>query len=472
VALLWLSAAWVLLSCVPALAHANLVGASPPPGSKPSAPPERVELRFSEPVDAGFQPLVVRDADGNRVDENDARMDPEDARVVLADLEELREGAYTVKWRVTSIDGHVVEGRYGFAVSDGAGQGPDAARGSDAHGAAGPRSEDGAVHTGREPEARGAHGGHSEHFGRASTGRREPTAGDPAAGDPAAGTAHGVALAATALLAGLAPFAALVWLPASRAVGPGRDAIRPFGIVAWVLFCMLAVAGVCELSAYAMRASGEPLSVVLFRVALLDSRVGAIWLARLGLGLLTAVAITAAARSERVWLWWTATGVGSSLLVTLTLLSHAAAEGRFLPLVTDWLHAAAASLWMGGLLGFALVLSGPMRALTAKQRTELRRQALRRFSNVATSAVMVLAATGSYAALLHVASLSALVGTPYGRALVVKLVLVTLVLTIGGANFMLRGREPFERLVVVELALALGVFVATGFLTSLPPAAP
>jgi hypothetical protein len=27
-------------------------------------------------------------------------------------------------------------------------------------------------------------------------------------------------------------------------------------------------------------------------------------------------------------------------------------------------------------------------------------------------------------------------------------------------------------LVVVELALALGVFVATGFLTSLPPAAP
>ena len=91
-AFLWLSAAWVLLSCVPALAHANLVGSSPPPGSKPSTPPERVELRFSEPVDAGFQPLVVRDADGNRVDENDARVDPDDARVMLAGLEELREG--------------------------------------------------------------------------------------------------------------------------------------------------------------------------------------------------------------------------------------------------------------------------------------------------------------------------------------------------------------------------------------------
>jgi copper transport protein len=450
VALLWLSAAWVLLSCVPALAHANLVGSSPPPGSKPSTPPERVELRFSEPVDAGFQPLVVRDAEGNRVDENDARVDPEDARVVLAGLEELREGAYTVKWRVTSIDGHVVEGRYGFAVSDGAGQGPDVAHGSDAHGAAGSRSEDRAGHT-----------------GRASPGRHEP-----AAGEPTAGIEHGFALAATALLAGLAPFAALVWLPASREVGPGRDAIRPFGLLAWVLFCVLAVAGVGELSAYAMRASGEPFSVALFRAALLDSRVGAVWLARLGLGLLTALAVTAAARSGRAWPWWTATGMGGLLLVSLTLLSHAAAEGRFLPFLADWLHAAAASLWMGGLLGFVLVLSGPMRALTAKQRTELRRRAVRRFSNVATSAVMVLAATGSYAALLHVPSLAALVGTPYGRALVVKLALVALVLTLGGANFVLRGREPFERLVVVELVLALGVFGATGFLTSLPPAAP
>jgi copper transport protein len=164
--------------------------------------------------------------------------------------------------------------------------------------------------------------------------------------------------------------------------------------------------------------------------------------------------------------------MGGLLLVSLTLLSHAAAEDRFLPFLADWLHAAAASLWMGGLLGFVLVLSGPMRALPAKQRTELRRRAVRRFSNVATSAVMVLAATGSYAALLHVPSLAALVDTPYGRALVVKLALVALVLTLGGANFVLRGREPFERLVVVELVLALGVFGATGFLTSLPPAAP
>src|SRR3712207_6180159 len=188
---LWISAAWLLLACAPALAHANLIEATPPQGGRLHAPPERVELRFSEPVDAGFDPVVVRDADGIRVDEGDARVDPEDARVVLADLEELPEGSYAVRWRVTSIDGHVVDGRYRFAVAD------RIAHDEDAHGGGDPRAEEDRG-TGLVP-AQGRRGGHP---GRASSGQ----------GEPVAGTEHGVALAATALLAGLAPFVTLVWL--------------------------------------------------------------------------------------------------------------------------------------------------------------------------------------------------------------------------------------------------------------------
>ena len=115
--LAWLASAWLLLACAPALAHANLVEASPPQGGQVSEPPGRVELRFNEPVDAEFDPVVVRDSDGARVDDGDARVDPQDARVVLAPLKQLPEGSYDVEWRVTSIDGHVVEGRYGFAVT-------------------------------------------------------------------------------------------------------------------------------------------------------------------------------------------------------------------------------------------------------------------------------------------------------------------------------------------------------------------
>ena len=83
---LCLGAVWALLSCAPALAHATLIEASPPQGGKTTTTPERVELRFTEPVDAGFDPVVVRDTAGARVDEQDAFVDPKDARVVLADL--------------------------------------------------------------------------------------------------------------------------------------------------------------------------------------------------------------------------------------------------------------------------------------------------------------------------------------------------------------------------------------------------
>jgi copper transport protein len=142
-----------------------------------------------------------------------------------------------------------------------------------------------------------------------------------------------------------------------------------------------------------------------------------------------------------------------------------------LPFLADWVHAMAAAIWMGGLLGFAIALfSGPLDALAPDRLATLRERSVRRFSKVATTAVVVLASTGLYAILLHVPSLQALVATPYGRALLVKLGLLTLVLAIGAANFFLRGRRPFGHLVVVELLLALGLFIATGFLTSLPPA--
>ena len=61
-------------------------------------------------------------------------------------------------------------------------------------------------------------------------------------------------------------------------------------------------------------------------------------------------------------------------------------------------------------------------------------------------------------------------GTAYGRALLTKLGLLTLVLALGGISFMLRSRGPSVHLLGAELILALAIFVATGFLTSLPPA--
>jgi methionine-rich copper-binding protein CopC len=142
--LLGLSAAWLLVLCAPLLAHARLVEMFPREGATLSQSPEQVRLRFSEPIEAEFDPLKVYDSKGNRVDRDDARVDPDDARVLVADLEaDLPEGLYKVEWRITSVDGHVVGDTYRFAVSASASKPEDAAR-AGAEGAEGPEARPGA----------------------------------------------------------------------------------------------------------------------------------------------------------------------------------------------------------------------------------------------------------------------------------------------------------------------------------------
>ncbi|MBV9453874.1 MAG: copper resistance protein CopC [Rubrobacter sp.] len=110
------SAFWLVLLGAPALAHSQLLQADPASGATLSQPPTQVRLQFNEPVELAFTPVKVSDEQGNRVDEDDARIDPEDKRVVLTTLKKLPIGSYTVEWRVISADTHPVNGTYKFDV--------------------------------------------------------------------------------------------------------------------------------------------------------------------------------------------------------------------------------------------------------------------------------------------------------------------------------------------------------------------
>lgn len=283
------------------------------------------------------------------------------------------------------------------------------------------------------------------------------------------GISHSLVLASVVFLVGLITFAALVWLPVSRMSRVGQEGVVLFGRWEWRLFGLLVAAGLVEVSAFAVSASGESFSLGLFVEALFDTRVGSIWLLRLVLACAVVLLAVWASRQEKFYFWWIAVGLGSVLLLTLTQLSHAAAEGRFMPFLADWLHVIAATFWMGGLLGFPILLLGPLRSMPPETRTKLLGRTVRRFTRIATVAVLVLLVTGSYAILIHIPDFSALIETPYGRALIMKLGLVAFMLPIGLINLIDSGRDPFSSMVVMELILAFGVFAATGFLTSLPP---
>jgi copper transport protein len=283
-----------------------------------------------------------------------------------------------------------------------------------------------------------------------------------------AGITHAIVQGSAVFIAGLAALVALVWLPVSRSSSIGAASGGVFARGAWVLFAVLAVAVFADVCVYTVRVTGTLSPALLFE-GFFGTGVGRESLARVVVGLLAVMAAAWAARGRDLARWWVAAGVGGLLLATLVTESHAAAQG-IVPMLVIWLHLVAAALWMGGLLAFPLLLLGPLRALELDERADMRRRVVRRFSRVATVAVGVILLTGAYSALLNVSGPLALIGTAYGRALIMKLGLTVLLLATGGINFVDKGSGPLGRMVGLELVLAGGIFVAAGFLTSLPPA--
>lgn len=104
-----------LLGSAPAaLAHGDLVRASPQPGGAVASPPPEVRLEFSEGVVGRFSGLTISGVDGRRVATEPLRV--EGAVLVAPIAAPLRAGTYRVNWRALSVDGHKTQGSFTFEV--------------------------------------------------------------------------------------------------------------------------------------------------------------------------------------------------------------------------------------------------------------------------------------------------------------------------------------------------------------------
>ena len=103
-----------------ASAHSVLISVDPQDGSEVANSPEQVELAFNEEINQNFVSVAVRSADdpANRV----AGEPVVDGDTVTARVEDLEPGNYTIGYRVTSADGHVVTGSSVFSVVDSDGE--------------------------------------------------------------------------------------------------------------------------------------------------------------------------------------------------------------------------------------------------------------------------------------------------------------------------------------------------------------
>lgn len=200
------------------------------------------------------------------------------------------------------------------------------------------------------------------------------------------------------------------------------------------------------------------ISLDTLRLVVVDSRWGGSWQWHAG----TAVAVALASRrvSAVRGLGLYALTLGAAILVA-PFLGHGAG--------TPWrgaihsLHLVVTGVWLGTVVVLALV-SG--RAPSAA-RTEALGAVIRRFSPWALACAVVAGASGAVLAWLYVGSVDGLLGTFYGRLLLVKLAAVAAIGACGFLNWRRVGRReaPNLPLIRAEAALAVLTIAVTALLT-------
>ncbi|MFC4615854.1 copper resistance protein CopC [Cellulomonas algicola] len=115
VAVVGVVGALALLGAPAAQAHNTLRASDPADGATVAFAPDRVTLTFDMPATAIGTEVVVTAADGRVVSAGAAEL--VDATVAQPLAGELPAGAYAVAWRVTSADGHPIEGTLGFTAT-------------------------------------------------------------------------------------------------------------------------------------------------------------------------------------------------------------------------------------------------------------------------------------------------------------------------------------------------------------------
>lgn len=416
----------VLLMVGPgASAHALRIASQPDPGQNLSTSPSQIEITFGETPDRANSFIEVLGTSGRIWAKGAPSLVPGQPPTVVAIRvpTPLPKGVYTVNWKtISSVDGHLATGAFSFGVRT-------AVTGA---------SSSGATVASPKPSA-------------------------------AAVTSRFVYLGGLIGLLGLV-FTELVTMAGVRAPGRVRHALT----LSW----LLAAGGAAGIAEAQRSAAGIPAgkllassighALVLREVPLVVAGLAlvALWLTRPGRSVRTA--LSTRDTEGRLILGLVGLATLASMLADV-FKSHADAASSWLwfRIGTQWIHFAAAGIWIGGLAGLLLCL-GP---LGRGQRGG----PARRFSFWAGACILVVGVTGTLRALDEVGSWQGLFHTGFGQVVVVKIVLFG---ALGGLGALNRYRHVgsvdisarnLRRTGGAELVAMAGILVATSILQNLAP---
>ncbi len=425
--------ATLVMLATPASAHASVLATTPTDGQSVPESPPFFSVTFSEAVSIELGGLSVLNRSGSRVEDGDT-ISAEGGKVLRVALDpDLADGTYVGTWRVVSVDGHAISGSALFAV-------------------------------GTPVDASAVSG---------LSARTDPT------WEVIGAISRFVTFVASLLAAGLAFF--LAFLHDQR-----RDRWRIAPVVR--LATILAMLGIlASVAAQAALATGEGLGaatdVVVLRAVLTESLGWSAVVLLVGLALVHLSTDT----SRLLLAQGCAFYGGLTVSLSFVLWGHATeAPYRWLSVVSDGTHVAAAAVWFGGLVGLAMTLRhrspglsgaaperdpelrgredsalspttameepaavGPVALSTrptvdadtetsVERRTEILASTatvLGRFSTAAAAGVVVLLLSGVAMTWIQSGgSLSALWSTTYGRLVLTKVALVVAVLALAAHN--------------------------------------
>jgi copper transport protein len=428
-----------------AWAHAALLRTTPSASGIVDTPPREVSLTFSEAVEPRFAIISVTSCSARRQTSGPPSRDPASPDTLVVPLKRLAQGWYLVYWRVISVDGHPVRGAFTFAV------GPNP----------GPPCE-----------------------------FVIPSISETAA-TPRLIAARWIVFLSVMSALGIFVLRMLIARALVRRVPGSR--LRSLSAA----FLVASAIGLVATPVYALLATSEFALRSVFDLGALVPLLGVSAFGRGYLYLELCFALFALAAAVAVWVdrpererrsiaellaLAGALAAGAATLLVPGLAGHAAQTSpRGWSLLFDWLHLAAGSVWVGGLIGL-LVL---WRSLPVARRVAGLVVCVPRFSNVAFVSVLALIGSGIASSLQHLPTLASLWQTSYGKTLLVKIALLLVAMLVAAVN-LLRTKPRLEacsarpelgtptaallrRLVGVEVVIVSGAVLAAAVLSSLAP---
>lgn len=495
-----------------ALAHATLQSTLPERGQKLDAAPQDVVFIFDESVEASFGALRVFDATGQEVQTGDAfHPNNRGERIAIKLKPGLGDGTYTATYRVVSADGHAISSGFVFTVGEGAAPSASLDQLLASGGQTGPVTNTAlAVARGFQYTAIALGLGALIFF---------LACWRPARLSSRPFTARLERILLVAAVTGfISAFIAVILQGAIGQGGSFWGAAKPdvfvevlgtrfgraWGIAAGVWLLVLALLATRPLRPREEAARGHaPMpgeglggaggfgpagdgGGVLGGSAPAPAGGPALAAAGGGVAIVSPPAPASAAPAAPVL----ATGKVVALAIPLFALAllpslggHTSVQKPVAVLMPmNVLHVLAMSAWLGGVAVLVLALRAATSGVAPEQRTPLLATVVGRFSLVATVALPVLILSGVVQSLIEVGRWGALLDTPFGRSVLIKIAVAVLILAAGAYNRQrlvpalkrLTGSPGqtgvlLRRILVVELVLGTIALGATGALSSYAP---